>query len=142
MPDARKDFDMFAGLLPAFVAYITYLGSGLVLLAVFAKLYCWATPIDELKLIRENGHAAAISFAGALLGFALALTASALHLDHWDSFMLWGVLAMLVQILVHIAVSRFLKDLTLALNENNVAMGILAGAIQLAAGLINAGALS
>ncbi|AXE29812.1 hypothetical protein DK842_07870 [Chromobacterium phragmitis] len=133
---------MFAGLLPAFLAYLTYLGSGLALLALFAWLYCKITPLDELKLIRDHGHAAAVSFAGALLGFSLTLASSAWHLNDWQSFMTWALLAMLVQILVHLVVARCLKDLTRALIDNNLAMGILAGSIHLAVGLVNAGSLS
>ncbi|UTH75968.1 DUF350 domain-containing protein [Chromobacterium sp. IIBBL 290-4] len=133
---------MASGLLPALFAYLSYLGSGLALLGLFAWLYCFVTPIDELKLIRDNGHAAAISFAGALLGFALTLASSAWHLNSWQSFITWALLGMLVQIIMHFAVSRWLKDLSRALIQNNVAMGILAGSIHLAVGLINAGSLS
>ena len=46
---------MIAAFLPALLAYLTYMGSGLALLALFAVIYCWVTPIDELKLIRDNG---------------------------------------------------------------------------------------
>ena len=133
---------MIAAFLPALLAYLTYMGSGLALLALFAVIYCWVTPIDELKPIRDNGHAAAVSFAGALLGFSLTLASSAWHLNNWNSFMLWALLAMLVQIVVHMVVARCLKDLSRALIDNNLAMGILAGSIHLAVGLINAGSLS
>ena len=50
--------------------------------------------------------------------------------------------AMLVQIITHIVLSRCLKGLTQALIENNIAVGSLAGSISLAVGIINAGCLS
>lgn len=133
---------MFSGFLPAFLQYLIYLSSGLVLLAVFAVLYCRVTPIDELKLIRSRGHAAALSFGGAILGFSLTLAASAWHLNNWNDFMMWGMLAMVVQILVHVVVARCIHTFNEDLVDNNLAMGVLSGSIQLAAGLINAGSLS
>lgn len=133
---------MFDAMIPPLLAYFAYVASGSALLAVFSWLYCRATPLDEIALIRQHNQAAAISFGGALLGFSLALASSAWHLNTLPSFVLWGVLAMLVQILVHVVLARCLKDLAQALIDNNIAVGILAGSIQLAVGLINAGSLS
>ena len=53
-----------------------------------------------------------------------------------------GALAMLVQIVVHVLLSRWVRDLQQALQDNNTAMGLLAGSVQLAAGVLNAGSLS
>ena len=49
---------------------------------------------------------------------------------------------MLVQIAVHMLLSRWVRDLQQALQDNNTAMGLLAGSVQLAAGVLNAGSLS
>ncbi|SCK12718.1 DUF350 domain-containing protein [Vogesella sp. LIG4] len=133
---------MFVFPLTPLLAYLAYLACGGLLLALFSWLYCQVTPLDELALIRRHNQAAALSFGGALLGFSLTLASSAWHLNSLPSFVLWGLLAMLVQVLVHIVLSRCLRDLAQALMDNNSAVGILAGSIQLAAGLINAGSLS
>lgn len=124
------------------MAYLSYLGSSLLLLAFFIWLYWRITPLDELALIHHGGQAAAISLSGAVLGFALTLASSAMHLSRWPDFIMWALLGMLVQVLLHWLMSRVLKNLVQSLIANNVAVGILAGAIHLAVGLINAGSLS
>ncbi|MBP7581117.1 MAG: DUF350 domain-containing protein [Vogesella sp.] len=133
---------MSTAFLPALLAYLSYVGSGALLLALFTVLYCRVTPLDEMQLIRQHNQAAALSFGGALVGFSLTLASSAWHLNTLQSFMQWGVLALLVQIVVHMLLSRCVRDLQQALQDNNTAMGLLAGSVQLAVGVLNAGSLS
>ena len=133
---------MSTAFLPALLAYLSYVGSGALLLALFTVLYCRVTPLDEMQLIRQHNQAAALSFGGALVGFSLTLASSAWHLNTVEKFLLWGVLAMLVQIVVHMLLSRCVRDLQQALQDNNTAMGLLAGSVQLAVGVLNAGSLS
>ena len=45
--------------LPDFLAYFAL---AIVMTGVFVVVYLWITPYDELKLIRNNDEAAAISF--------------------------------------------------------------------------------
>lgn len=49
---------------------------------------------------------------------------------------------MIAQIAVHLVLGRCIKGLPQALIENNIAVGSFAGAVSLAVGIINAGALS
>ncbi|MGL6045035.1 MAG: DUF350 domain-containing protein [Vogesella sp.] len=133
---------MSTAFLPALLAYLSYVGSGALLLALFTLLYCRVTPLDEMQLIRQHNQAAALSFGGALVGFSLTLASSAWHLNTVEKFLLWGVLALLVQIAVHMLLSRCVRDLQQALQDNNTAMGLLAGSVQLAVGVLNAGSLS
>ncbi|XZG70107.1 DUF350 domain-containing protein [Chitinibacteraceae bacterium HSL-7] len=128
--------------LPPLIAYLSYLASGVGLLVVFSVLYARVTPLDELKLIREGGTAAALSYGGALVGFSLTLASSAWHVNQLHYFLIWSVLAMAVQILVHVVLARCIKGLAQALIENNIAVGTFAGCVSLAVGIINAGALS
>ena len=133
---------MSTAFLPALLAYLSYVGSGALLLALFTLLYCRVTPLDEMQLIRQHNQAAALSFGGALVGFSLTLASSAWHINTVEKFLLWGVLALLVQIAVHMLLSRCVRDLQQALQDNNTAMGLLAGSVQLAVGVLNAGSLS
>ena len=59
----------FLATLPNFLAY---LGAAAVLLAAFVAIYLFVTPYDEIKLIRENNIAAAVSLSGAVLGGSVA----------------------------------------------------------------------
>ncbi|MBE9609233.1 DUF350 domain-containing protein [Chitinilyticum piscinae] len=128
--------------LPLLLTYLTYLGSGIALLVVFSVIYAWVTPIDELKLIREGCTAAALSYGGALIGFSLTIASSAWHVNKLEYFLMWGGLAMIAQIVVHIVLGRCVKGMAQALIENNIAVGAFAGSVSLAVGIINAGSLS
>lgn len=133
---------MFASYLPPLIGYFSYLASGVAMLIVFAMLYIKITPYDELKLIREGNVAAALSLAGALIGFSLALASSAWHLNRLEFFLIWGALAGVVQIGVYAFLVKCIKGMPTQIAANNVAVGILAGCISVAVGVINAGCLS
>ena len=122
--------------------YALYLISGALLMTVFFMVYCWATPFDELGLIRSGNSAAALSFSGALIGFSLTIASAILHSTSLPAFFAWSVGAIVVQLLVYILVSRVLHMSKEHIESGNVAFGGLLGAISLAVGAINAACLS
>jgi putative membrane protein len=128
-------------MLPVY-AYLLHLLSGCVLIAVFFAIYTWITPFDEIALIREGNMAAALSLAGAVVGFCLTLASSILHSDGYQMFLAWGVGAMVVQSGAYAAITRILPQMNGAIEHNNAAMGALMGTASLALGIINAACLS
>ena len=60
----------------AFLAFLQYFVASRLLLAVFLAVYVRVTPYNEFELIRQNNAAAAISLAGACIGFALPMPAA------------------------------------------------------------------
>ena len=52
----------------AILNYLVHLALAALLLVVFFKAYTWMTPYDEVKLIRQGNHAAALSLGGAMRG--------------------------------------------------------------------------
>ena len=65
--------------LPGLMDFCTYFAAAVGFVAVFCQVYCWITPYDELKLVREGNVAPAISFGGALIGFVLPLYSAITH---------------------------------------------------------------
>ncbi len=124
----------------ALFAYISYLGTGFILVILFAWIYLIITPLDEIKLIQAGFVAPALSFGGALIGFCMALASSALHTNRLEYFVLWAVLAGVVQIGVFYAISFFVTPSNP--KGDNIATGVLLGASSIAVGLLNAGCLS
>ena len=53
--------------------FLLYFSLSLALLVVFLAVYLAVTPYHELTLIRQGNAAAAISLAGAIVGFVLPL---------------------------------------------------------------------
>lgn len=125
--------------LPAFLLYFSL---GLALLAVFVALYLAVTPYRELALIREGNTAAAISLAGAIVGFVLplgrAITQSVSALD----MVAWGGVALIVQIVVFFLVGKLVPRFPQAVAEGRVAGATFLAALAIAVGVLNAAAMT
>ena len=123
--------------------YLQDMALAVAMVFVFAAAYLHCTPPAELRLIRREGNVAcALSFGGALIGFCLALAASIRLSVSPPDFVLWGVIAAVIQILVYFVATRFVKDAGGELARNNVAVGAFLGAVSVSIGLLNAACLS
>ena len=124
------------------VTYLIYIVSALVMLGVFTAVYTTVTRYKEFDLIREGNIAAVLSYSGALVGFSFTLCSSiAIHAS-FLMFVVWGVAAMAVQLVVYAVMAQAIRGLNEAIEENNIAMGGLIGSISLAAGIVNAACLT
>ncbi|MDQ8033504.1 hypothetical protein CEG14_17480 [Bordetella genomosp. 1] len=124
------------------LAYLLYIVTGLIMLGAFSAIYTAVTRHKEFDLIRAGNMAAALSFGGALVGFSFTVGVGIAVHATFTMFLVWGVAAMAVQILVYALLSFCVRGMNEAIEENNLAMGALLGAISLAAGVVNAGCLT
>ena len=122
--------------------YLQYMLVGSVMMVMFGVVYLRITPAEELRLIKNGNLACALSFGGALVGFCLALAASISQSVNFPDFILWGMGAAVIQILVYFAATKIIPQVNEELVNNNVAVGALFGAISVAIGLLNAACLS
>ncbi len=129
-------------MLEQIISYAQHLAAALVLFAVFKMLYLKFTPYDEITLIRAGNSAAALSLGGALLGFCLTLGSSLMHNDSLQKFIMWVLLAMIVQLLTFLAVTRIVRRGADQIAANNIAVGAYVGLLSLTVGVINAACLS
>lgn len=127
---------------PFLMNYLLYLTSGILFLFIFSVIYMLFTPYRELALVRAGNSAATLSFAGALIGFALTLAACAIYHTSFVSFVGWAIAAMIVQLLGYVLTSCLIPNLKQQILDNNVAVGGFVGAIGLVLGILNAGCLS
>jgi len=123
-------------------AYVLHLLSGFALLGAFIWIYTKVTPLDEIALIRQGNVAAALSLAGATVGFCLTIAAGILLNSTFFMFLSWAAGAMTAQVVTYAVVTRLLPQMNTAIAENNIAMGLLMGATSLSVGIINAACLS
>ncbi len=131
--------DSFAGIGP----FVVHIGLALGLIAVYAAVYTMATAHDELGLIRENNGAAAIAFAGSLIGYTLPLAAAAQNSANLLVFMAWGCVAIVVQVVVYWFFRLLmLRDVSKRIERGEVAAGILLGAASLAGGIVDAAVMA
>lgn len=120
-------------------AFLTWFPIGAALLAAFAAIYIRITPWAELRLIRAGNAAAAASFSGALLGYALVLASVLAHAVSRGDLLTWGVVGLIVQVGAFLLGRVLLgSDLTRRIEEGQVSSGVMLGTISLAAGILNA----
>ena len=100
-------------------------------------------PCRHTRLIRLSSlRCSAISFSGAILGLAVPLAfCMANSVNVWD-IVIWGILALVLQLLTYRLADLLLKDLPRRIASDEVGAAILVAAIKLAVGSLNAAALS
>jgi len=120
-------------------AFLTWFPIGAALLVAFAAIYIRITPWAELRLIRAGNAAAAASFSGALLGYAIVLASILVHAISRGDLLTWGIVGLLVQVGAFLLGRLLLGgDLTRRIEEGQVSSGVMLGTISLAAGILNA----
>ncbi|NSL56039.1 DUF350 domain-containing protein [Uliginosibacterium sp. IMCC34675] len=129
-------------LIQALGNYVLHLFTGFALVGVFVWIYLRLTPYCEISLIRKGCVAPALSFGGTLIGFSLTVASGLLHLPDYLHFLAWSAAAMLIQLVAFLLLQRALPEMKRALEDNNVAMGALIGAVALSIGLISGACLS
>lgn len=135
---SRQIFDSFT----TFDDFLVYLAVALVLLAVFIAVYVRITPYREIALIREGNMAAAYSLSGALLGFVIPLAAAIEHSVNLLDMAIWGLVALVVQLLAFVVVKLLIPSLPRDIPADRAAAGFFLGALSLAVGLLNAACMS
>jgi putative membrane protein len=125
--------------LPAFLLYFFL---SLALLVLFIAAYLAVTPYRELALIRDGNVAAAISLAGAVIGFVLplgrAVTQSVSPLD----LLAWGVVALVVQIAVFFIVGKLVPRFPEAIRNGRVSDATFLAALAVGVGVLNAASMT
>ncbi|SNY49441.1 putative membrane protein [Arsukibacterium tuosuense] len=125
--------------IPSFLAYFSL---AVVLLLVFIRLYTWVTPHDEFALIRANNPAAAIAFAGALVGFAWPLASAITNSMSLLDCAIWGAVALIVQVLTFLISSTALKQLPNRITQGELAAGIFSAGCSITIGILNAACMT
>jgi putative membrane protein len=134
----REVFDSFAG----FDDFLLYLGVSIAYLVVFVAVYIRVTPYREITLIREGNMAAAFSLSGSLLGFIVPLASAVQHSVSLADMAIWGVVAMVVQLLTFVVVRLLIPSLTRDIPADKGAAGFFLGSLSLGVGLLNAACMS
>src|SRR3954462_11345552 len=71
------------------------------LVGLYLFVYTLATAHNEFALIRQNVVSAAVALGLSLIGFALPLSSAVVHAKTVMDCLMWGLVALVVQILVY-----------------------------------------
>ena len=120
---------------------ISHLFITLCLLFIGITSYIFLTPIKELKLIKDGNLSASISFSGALLGIGIPLASSLSVSISILEIIIWGLTAIILQLLCFKVTDTFLKDLSKRIEDDQLATSILIFSIKISVSLINSAAI-
>ncbi len=125
--------------LPVLVGHFV---AALALLVLGAVCYVRITPFNERQLIAENNVAAACVLVGTLIALAIPLTATLATSGSVIDIVIWGLVAVIIQLATFAAVSLFLHDLRKMVLQDNVAAALTLAGLQIAVALLNAGVMA
>ena len=120
---------------------ISHLFITLCLLFIGITSYIFLTPIKEFKLIKDGNISASISFSGALLGIGIPLASSLSVSNSMLEIIIWGLTAIVLQLLCFKVTDTFLKDLSKRIEDDQLATSILLFSIKISVSLINSAAI-
>jgi putative membrane protein len=128
---------------PPLLNFLLYFTVALACWAVAIAVYVRLTPYREFTLVKAGNIAAACSLSGAALGLALPLASLVLHAVSVADFLVWTGIALTAQLGLW-AVLRALvfRNLSQAIVDGQVSVGLVVGVFSIGLGGINAACLS
>jgi putative membrane protein len=128
---------LFLGL-PVFLGHF---GVALLMLGIGVVLYLLITPVNEYRLIKEGNTSAALTLGAAMLGISISLGAAlAGSVNLWD-IVIWGSVAILLQLAVFFLVDRVLSDLAHRIRADEMSAALILASTKLSIALLNAAAI-
>jgi putative membrane protein len=124
-----------------FPHFLLYGGVSLALVAVGATLHVLLTPMKELTLLRAGNASAGVALAAMVVGLTLPIASClASSLSIWD-LVIWGVVAMLLQMLAFRAADLLLRELPGRIERDEIGAAVVLAAVKLASAVVMAAAL-
>jgi len=113
----------------------------IVLLIVGVAIYTLVTPFRERELLQHGNVAAATVLSGAAVALAIPLAALLATTRTALDILVWGIVAILLQLVTVLIASHVMKRLQLRVDDGNLAAALPIAAAQLAIALLNAAAM-
>jgi putative membrane protein len=113
----------------------------LVLWGIGVAIYTLVTPYHEREMIDRGNSAAGIVLAGAIIAMALPLAALLATSGQVIDILVWGVVAVLLQLIAMGLVSLVLRGLRRLVEADNVGGALVVAAVQVAVAMMNAAAM-
>ena len=129
---------MFTDILATLPSFLAYGLAATGLLGAFVWTYTAITPHQEFALIKAGNIAASISLSGAMIGFVLALASVISHSVSLLDMIVWGIVALIVQLLAYFSVRLALPTISQGIEAGHISHAILLASTAISFGLINA----
>jgi putative membrane protein len=113
-----------------------------VLLAIGVACYMAITPFRERELVARGNTAGGVVFLGSIIALAIPLAATLANSRVVLDIVVWGIVAVILQLIAFGVASLLLRHLRQELEAGNVAAALSLVGLQIAIALLNAGAMS
>jgi putative membrane protein len=133
---------IFGGLVNGLPFLISHFVTSVIVFLIGVIIYLFITPMKEIALIRKKNTAAAISFSGALIGLALPLASSLSASGSIYEIIVWGLVAIVIQLFCFKAVDILINDLPKRIENGELSSSILLFSIKISVALLNSAAIS
>jgi putative membrane protein len=122
--------------------FLLYFATAVVLVALYLVIYSLATAHNEFALIRQNVTSASVALGFSLIGFTLPLSSAIVRARSVVDVLVWGLVAVVVQILIYWLVRLIMPNLSQRIASDELAAALFLGAASLAGGIINAASMT
>lgn len=124
-----------------FPQFLLHGGVTLGLLITGCIVHVLLTPMKEMKLIREGNISAGISVAAVIVGLAIPMSACLETAKSVYDVLIWGVVAILLQLLAFRVAELILHDLPKRIERNEIGAALVLAAVKIAAAMVMAAGL-
>jgi putative membrane protein len=124
-----------------FPDFLIHGGVTLALLMAGCIVHMLLTPMKEMQLIRAGNVSAGISVGAVIVGLAVPMSACLATATTVYDILIWGVVAILLQLLAFRASDLLLRDLPKRIERDEVGAALVLACVKIAAAMIMAAAL-
>ena len=124
-----------------FPDFLIHGGVTLALLMAGCIVHMLLTPMKEMQLIRAGNVSAGISVGAVIVGLAVPMSACLATATTVYDILIWGVVAILLQLLAFRAADLLLRDLPKRIERDEVGAALVLAGVKIAAAMIMAAAL-
>lgn len=124
-----------------FPDFLIHGGVTLALLTAGCIVHVLLTPMKEMQLIRAGNVSAGISVGAVIVGLAVPMSACLATATSVYDILIWGVVAILLQLLAFRAADLLLRDLPKRIERDEIGAALVLAGVKIAAAMVMAAAL-
>ena len=124
-----------------FPSFMLHGGLTLALLFAGVVIHVLMTPMKEMRLIQDGNTAAGIGVAAVVIGLAVPMSACLVSATSVYDLLIWGVIAILLQMLAFRVADMVLRDLPARIERDEIGAALVLAAVKIGAAMVMAAAL-
>ncbi len=139
METLRSVVDALGAGLPVLLVQMV---AALALLGAAIAVYTRITPYNEGLLVAQGNAAGGITMGGSMVALSIPLAATLATSNAVIDIILWGLIAVVVQLIAFAVATLLIKNLKAQIEAGNVAAATSLVGVQLSVALVNAAAMA